>query len=123
MPNYAYHQSAQPLNLSPFTQMMSGNAPFTTGFYNDNPDLAYQQLVNTPGYSLTQRDFLQRIFDSLKSQWTTRQWNDQVAGKPMTSFTDFLSKYNFGQEFGNASPSIKHMNPGNFNRPVRIVNF
>lgn len=123
MPNYAYRASAQPLNMNPFTQMMANNPPFTTGFYNDNPDLAYQSFVNTPGFSISQRDMLQRIFESLKSQWTNKQWNDQIAGNPMTSFTDFLGKYNFGQEFGNASPSLRRENPGNFNRQTRVVNF
>lgn len=121
--NYAYRGSSQPFNMQPFTQAMAGNPQFTAGWYNDNPDLAWEELIRRSRPSLTATDLLRRMFNSVRDQWTNQQWNDQANGRPMTSFTDYISNYNFAREFANTTPSVRRENPTNFIRPVRTITF
>lgn len=121
--SYAYNGSSQPFNMRPFSQAMAGNAPFTTGWFNDNPDLAWEEMIKRNRPSLTATDLLRRMFGSVRDQWTNQQYQEQVGGQPMTSFTDFINKYNFGREFANTSPRVRRENPSYFNRPVRTITF
>jgi hypothetical protein len=123
MPSYAYNGQSSPFNMGPFAQAMAGNAPFTTGFYNDNPDLAWEDLIRRARPSNSATDMLRRMFGSVRDQWTNQQWNEQVNMQPMTSFTDYVKNYNFNKEFARSSPNIRRENPSYFNRPVRTISF
>lgn len=121
--NYAYSQpSSQPFNVSPFTQQMAGLSPVQQGYFNFDPNVAYEQFIRSINPSMTQTDMLRRMFSSLQDQFNAKTAMNFGQGTPQT-FTDFLSKYNFGHEFANQTPQTRKENPQAFTRPVRVVTF
>ena len=121
--NYAYTNSSSPFNIAPFTQQMSQNSLFQNGFYNDNPSNAFEAFLKNINPSLSQQDILHRMLASLTAQWENKQSGQLMSGTKPTSFTDFLSQYNYGQELAGMSPSVRKESPQSFMRPVRVVTF
>ena len=122
--NYAYSSNNQPFNIQPFTQLAAGLTPLQQGFFNSDPDTAYEQLIKNVNPSVSATDMLRRMLSSLKLQWQGQQAMNWVpgSGEPQ-SFTDFLTKYNFGKDFAAAGPQVRHENASAFMRPVRTVTF
>jgi hypothetical protein len=122
--NYAYNSANSGgfsgLNLDAWLRSIAGLNTFQQGMFDTNPDAAMQQFIDTSKPSNTNEDTLRRMLKSMQDQWL----NSQILHPTQsTSFTDFMSKYDYNQNMARLGPDQRHENPSAFNRPVRTVTF
>jgi hypothetical protein len=67
---------------------------------------------------------MQALYDQILRQWKVKQAQDFGTHNQPVDWLRFLTNnVNWKQQFARLDPQQRHENPGNFMRPVRVLNF